>query len=105
MVKKIKNNVKIISFYKDKTYFKKSDIEVHLIQMLIPLALKSVEEKLQREVAEWVGKRYSREGTKKRWGENPGSVYLGNQKVHLQVTRTRDVEKKEEILLESYQQL
>ncbi len=50
-----------------------------MIQMLIPVGLKAVEEALQSEVSELVGDRYSRGGDKKRWGSNPGSVFLGDQ--------------------------
>ena len=89
--KQKKNNVKIISFFNEKTYFQKSDSEIHLIQMWIPLRLKAVEEKLQREVEDLVRKRYTREGTKKRWGQNPDSVYLGNQQVHLLVPLLRSI--------------
>jgi len=79
---------------------------VAMIQMLIPLGLEAVEKLLQEEVSELAGARYSR-GTSdiKRWGFNPGSVYLGDQKVSTQVPRARDVVKKEEILLQNYQEL
>ena len=49
---------------------------IAMIQMLIPLGLEAVAELLQEEVAELVGSRYSRGGDIKRWGYNPGSVYV-----------------------------
>jgi hypothetical protein len=49
------------------------------IQALIPLGLKAVEMELQNEILALVGARYSRGGDMKRWGVNPGSVYLGDQ--------------------------
>jgi len=76
-----------------------------LIQQLIPIGLMAVEEMLQSEVIELAGERYSRGGNLKRWGSNPGSVYLGNQKVSIRVPRVRDCETKEEVELERYRQL
>ena len=49
--------------------------------MLIPLGLKAVEEELQREVEQLVGQGANRSPENRRWGKNPGSVYLGDQKV------------------------
>ena len=51
------------------------------------------------------GLRYSRRGSIKRWGSNPGLVFLGNQKLSIRVPRLRDVEENEEVELESYHQL
>ena len=76
---------------------------VAMIQMLIPFALNAVKEELLGEVGSLVGQRYSREqsGIKRR-GSNPGSVYLGNQKVLLSVPRVRDVLAGCEIALNTY---
>jgi transposase-like protein len=41
----------------------------------------------------------------KRWGKNPGSVYLGDQKVAVAVPRVRHVEGHREVELETYQAL
>lgn len=84
------------------------DLESRLsmIQMLIPLGLRAVEEELQAEVKEWVGERYSRgTGNCKRWGQNPGSVYLGDQKLKINVPRVRDLKTQEEVRLRSYERL
>jgi transposase-like protein len=77
------------------------------IQMLIPLGLKAVEEELQSEVRAVIGgDRYERgPSSKKRWGENPGSVFIGDQKVKINVPRVRDVEAGEEVSLRSYERL
>ena len=75
------------------------------IQALIPLGLRAVEEELQREMRDLVGVRYSRGGDIKRWGENPGSVYLGDQKVRVPVPRARNLATKEEVQLKSYERL
>ncbi len=76
-----------------------------MIQALIPLGLMAVSEELQREVGELAGERYSRGGDIKRWGENPGSVFLGDQKVKVPVPRVRDVVKEMEVPLASYERL
>lgn len=82
------------------------DTRVTLIQALIPLGLKAVEEELQREVGSLVGERHERnENSLVRWGENPGSVYLGGQKVRIKVPRVRDLDKDCEQPLSSYRAL
>jgi len=68
----------------------------------------AVSEQLKEEVEELAGERYSRNGGKPghcRWGSQPGSVYLSDQKVGISVPRVRDVAKKEEVRLESYRLL
>ena len=67
------------------------DSRIELIQALIPLGLKAVEEMLQEEVANIAGERYQHHsGDLKRWGSNPGSVYVGGQKLGVSVPRVRD---------------
>jgi len=75
--------------------------------MLIPLGLKAVEEELKAEVKGLVGgPRYNRTGTgKKRWGHNPGSVFIGDQKLKINVPRVRDMEAGQEVQLRSYERL
>jgi putative transposase len=78
-----------------------------MIQALIPLGLQAVEYELQQEIRALVGGgRHERtEGTCKRWGFNPGSVFLGDQKVRINVPRVRDLDSSEEIRLKSYERL
>ena len=76
-----------------------------MIQQLIPLGLRAVEAELQQEITSLVGERYSRGGDLKRWGENPGSVFLGDQKVETQVPRVRNLKAKAEVQLKSYERL
>ncbi len=78
---------------------------IELIQMLIPLGLQAVEAELQSEVIQIAGGRYSRDLPQfKRWGHNGGSVYLGDQKVSIEVPRVRDVLKDKEVCLTSYRE-
>ena len=74
-----------------------------LIQQLIPLGLLVVEEELQAEVTRLAGVPYSRQGENQRWGSNPGSVFLGDQKVSIRVPRVRN--HKEELELATYRSL
>ena len=76
-----------------------------MIQQLIPLGLRAVEADLQQEITSIVGERDSRGGDLKRWGENPGSVFLGDQKVETQVPRVRNLKAKAEVQLKSYERL
>jgi putative transposase len=75
-----------------------------VIEALIPLGLKAVGEELQQEVRELIGgERHSRTGgTRVRWGSNPGSVYLGDQKLRINVPRVRDQRTRCEIPLQGY---
>ena len=81
------------------------DARTELIQMLIPLGLNAVNDALQAELTALAGVKYSRGGVASRWGEQPGSVYLGDEKFRVEVPRLRDTEKNCEIPLESYSSL
>jgi hypothetical protein len=66
---------------------------VALIQALIPLGLQAVGEALEAEVVALAGVRYRRTGGRPglvRWGQQPGSVYLADQKLPVPVHRVRD---------------
>ena len=78
-----------------------------MIQALIPLGLKAVEEELLWEVTGLVGgAHYERtDRTLKRWGQNPGAVFVGDQKVKINVPRVRDVKRNREVPLKSYERL
>lgn len=82
------------------------DSRVALIQMLIPLGIKAVQEELERELMSLVGEKHSRANDELvRWGKNPGSVYLGDQKVAVEVPRLRNKITDDERPLTSYQAL
>ena len=83
----------------------KSESRWAAIQALIPLGLQAVEAELQQEVRKLAGARYNRGGELKRWGKNSGSVYLGDQKVRVSVPRVRNLVKKTEVRLQSYERL
>jgi len=84
------------------------DAKLALIQALIPLGLLAVAEALKQEVMTLAGERYSRKGGLPgivRWGQQRGSVYLGDQKVAVTYRRLRDRAKNQEIPLRTYQGL
>ena len=76
-----------------------------MIQMLIPLGLKAVQDELQAEVRELAGTRHVRGGSIDRWGTNPGSVFLGDQKVAIRVPRVRNTALDAEVALATYERL
>ena len=84
------------------------DARVEAIQLLIPLGLQAVAEELDRAVVELAGARYQRKDSEqphRRWGSQPGSVYLGDQKLPVTVPRVRNVENRKEVSLDAYQAL
>src|SRR3990172_5468353 len=84
------------------------DTRVALIQALIPLGLQAVDDLLQQEVLALAGPRYAhRDGHPDlvRWGRQPGSVYLADQKLPILVPRVRHREAHAEVPLQAYARL
>jgi len=80
-------------------------VTIAMIQALIPLGLRAVEEALQAEVAALAGPRYAREAGPSavvRWGAQRGSVYLADQKLPIEVPRVRDRAAGAELPLATY---
>ena len=87
-----------------KSYSEEQDTIIAVIQELIPLGLRAVGEKLQQEVQELAGKRYEHGGSdNSRWGFQPGSVYLRDQKLPIMVPRVRNTRSKTEVSLKTYE--
>jgi len=82
------------------------DVKLHLIQHYAELARLLAQEVLSDEVCSLCGERYSREkphgGTYRRWGSNPGSIRIEDERVPMDVPRVRDVQAGHERPLESY---
>jgi len=91
----------------DNTFeFKPDEAKIAMIKMLIPLGLEAIKDTLQQEVEALAGQRYERDDSPiKRWGSNPGSAFLGNQKVEISVPRVRNTVTNEEVPLKSYEAL
>lgn len=80
-----------------------------LAKHYLELNLLLVNELLEDEVRSLAGERYSRdkphEGRYSRWGSNPGSVRVGEEKVNISVPRVYDQESGENVSLNSYMEL
>ena len=80
--------------------------QLAMIQALIPLGLRAVEEALITEVSSLAGKRYEHEdggSNVVRWGKQRGSVFIADQKLPIVVPRLRDRGENREISLKSYE--
>lgn len=78
---------------------------VSMIQALIPLGLRAVEDALLAEVEALAGPRYSRDDGEPdlvRWGAQRGSIYLADQKLQISVPRVRDRREVREVPLATY---
>ena len=76
-----------------------------MIQALIPLGLQAVAEALVAEVTALAGPRYARDDGHPavvRWGQQPGSIYLADQKLPIAVPRVRDARTRREVPLTTY---
>jgi len=85
------------------------DVKLHLLQHHMELARLLVQEILEDDVIEHAGDRYSRdkpfEARYSRWGSNPGSVRIGQEKVPIKVPRLVDTHTGETFAPQSYQAL
>ena len=108
-MKTISRNEQIINKKENDEGIENVETRVALIQALIPIALQSVNELLQQEVEELVGPRYGRGKGKDRenyrWGNQSGSVYLGEKKLRVEVRRVRNFTTAKELPLERYKKL
>lgn len=75
------------------------------IQTLIGLGMKAAAEEIQSEFSELTGLRYGHGKRLGSYGTNPGSIYLGDQKVALTVPRVRGGREGAEVRLKSYERL
>jgi len=83
------------------------DTKLHLPSRHAKMARLLAEEILEEEVEALAGERHSRERPSGkhlcRWGSNPGSIRIDEEKVPIDVPRVRDTDAGEEQTLESYQ--
>jgi putative transposase len=80
-------------------------VTLAMIQALIPLGLRAVEEALLAEVEALAGPRYARDDQRPdvvRWGAQRGSIYLADQKLPITVPRVRDGQAGREVPLATY---
>ena len=84
------------------------DVQVALIQALIPIGLQADQELLEAEVVRLAGARHQRTGRQPgcvRWGQQRGSIYLADQKLPISHTRVRDRRRNQEVPLQGYHAL
>ena len=75
-----------------------------LISMLLPPAVKEFMRELDSEVRALCGSRYEHGTENQRWGAQPGSITLANQKVRIKKPRVRSALTKKELPLTTYDQ-
>jgi len=84
---------------------RRSTLTIAMIQALIPLGLRAVEEALQAEVTALADERYAHAHPHLEvvnWGKQPGSIYLADQKLAVAVPRVRDTKEQREVPLATY---
>ena len=83
-------------------------VKLSLIQNVGEIVKLLINSVFEDEIMQKAGERYkhNKQGHGKyRWGNNPGSVRVGEEKIKIKVPRVRDEESKREIKLASYEQL
>jgi len=85
------------------------DLKMSLLQNHLSICQIMINELLEEEVTQKAGARYSREkpndGRYSRWGFNPGSVRIGDQKLKVDVPRIFDNEQNKNTMLDRYEDL
>jgi len=85
------------------------EVKLHLLQHYAELARMLACELLEDEVSALCGERYRRDkpfdGRYSRWGSNPGSIKVRQERVPIEIPRVRDMEAGREQPLEIYQQM
>ena len=79
-----------------------TSIALAMMQSVIPLGLRAVEDALPQEVTALAGPRYAHGDATPgvaRWGSQLGSIFLADQKVPITVPRVREVSERVEIPL------
>lgn len=93
-----------------KDFYERSNIDMKIalirnVSEIVELLIISV---FEDEINERVGRRYKhskKERSIYRWGTNPGSARIGEEKLSFRVPRLRDSQTKSEVVLESYNKL
>ena len=85
------------------------DLKISLLQNHLSISQIMINELLEEEVIQKAGVRYSRakpyDGRYSRWGFNPGSVRIGDQKLKVEVPRIYDNEQDKNTMLNRYEDL
>lgn len=85
------------------------DIKISLLQNHLSMCQIMINELLEEEVTQKAGVRYNRgkpyDGRYSRWGFNPGSVRIGDQKLKIDVPRLYDNDQDKNTMLDRYEDL
>ena len=81
------------------------DVTITLIQELIPNGLMAAKEEMEKEVKNLTGERYKHGKENVGWGSQPGSIYLRDQKIPIDVPRVSNKKGNKKIPLETYKKL
>lgn len=85
------------------------DVKLEIMNSHLTLCQMIANQIMNEEMIRLSGERYSRdkphEGRYSRWGSNPGSIRVGDQRVNVEVPRVRDMQAGECQSLESYEKL
>jgi transposase-like protein len=85
------------------------ETQMDLFQHYIELSKLLAKQLLQDEVEQKAGEKYTRnkpfDGRFSRWGYNPGSIRIGEEKVKMEIPRLYDNKEEETVGLETYQKL
>ena len=86
-----------------------NETKLAILKHQFEMSMLIIEEMLEDEVTQYAGERYSRnkpnDGRYNRWGTNPGSVWIGEEKVSIDVPRLYDNENECNKSLENYEKL
>ena len=100
--KRIKQRLLMEAMTEEQVHFEE---EMATIQALIGLGMKAATERIQKDFKTLIGQRYAHGKPMGPWGWNRGSIYLGDQKVAIDVPRARNRRTGEEATLASYERL
>jgi len=83
------------------------ELRAEMTQALTPLGLLYAHEMFEDELTQLVGEKYQRNDNSNcyRWGRQGGSIYLGDQKVPVDVPRVRNKKERGEVNLRAYEYL
>ncbi|MCK5591122.1 MAG: transposase, partial [Candidatus Pacebacteria bacterium] len=81
------------------------DVTITLIQELIPSGLMAAKEEMEKEIKKLTGERYKHGKENVSWGSQPGSIFLRDQKIPIEVPRVRNKKENKEIQLKTYRKL
>jgi len=81
------------------------EMQYELFKNFVDIAKMHYNQLVEEEMKEKAGKKYSREKRYSRWGSNPGSIRIGEEKVPVEVPRLYDKEEKRTEEVENYSKL